>query len=918
MLRRTTLSLLAFILVGMQVFAQHIPSPKEHFGFTIGDDYKLANYTQTEAYFKKVAALSDRVKMELAGKTSEGRDMHLIIVSSPENLAKIDTYKEISQKFARAEISEAEAKELSLAGKPVVWIDGGLHATEVVATHQLFETFYQLVSRNDPENLRILDEVVILLFHCNPDGQELVSNWYMQQQDPLKRNKNTPVLYHKYVGHDNNRDFYMNNLMESTVISRLQYIDWNPQIIYNHHQSAPAGAVVAGPPYRDPFNYVLDPVLMTGIDGVAAAMINRLNVEKKPGYTRLSGSVFSTWWNGGLRTAPYYHNSIGILTEIIGDPTPSSVPLIPERLIPNNGTPNPVTPQEWHFKTSIDYSVSLNYAILDYASRFGDELLFNMYTMGRNSIERGSTDYWPLKPSYVAKIESTFEADKAANKVATEQLEQSARYSARDNIPASYFEKVFSDPVLRDPRGYIIPADQTDFPRAVQFVNALIKSGILIHKATSDFTVAGKSYPAGSYVVKAAQAFRPHVLDMFEPQDHPNDFEYPGGPPVRPYDAAGWTLAYQFGIDYDRIQDAFDGPFEAVPYGQIQAPPAQTVGKSSAGFLLSSEVNNSFVAANKLLAAGINVSRIQEAYNGAPAGSFYVPANGLAILQKMADTLGIKPIPASKKPGNVTAIKPSRIALFDSYGGSMPSGWVRWLLEQYHFDTFSLIFPQEIDKGNLIDKYDIILFIGGGIPPVSTGDAAGMRGGRGPNLADIPEKYHHMIGNITAEKSIPQLKAFVEAGGTLFTVGSSTALAYHLGLPVKNALVEVDKDGRERPLRGEQYYAPGSIHQVIADTTDPAGWGMPETVSVMSSNSPVFKLEEGAKSQGVKPLAWYGDSNPLLSGWVWGADYLKNGITAFSAPVGKGKLYAFGPEITFRAQPHGTFKWLFNQLYVAK
>lgn len=879
--RHHTVILLFALFVATQALAQHIPSPKEHFGFEIGADYKLANYTQSAAYFKKVAEASDRVVMEVAGKTSEGRDQHLIIISAPHNLSKLDSYKGIAQELAHATISPDSARALVGLGKPVVWIDGGLHSTETVATHQLMETCYQLASRNDAENLRILNDVIILLFNCNPDGQELVSNWYMQQTDTLKRNKRIPTLYHKYAGHDNNRDFYMNNLMETTTISRLQYIEWMPQIIYNHHQSGPPGSIVAGPPYRDPFNYVIDPMLITGIDGVAAAMINRLNAEDKPGYTRLSGSVFSTWWNGGLRTTPYYHNSIGILTEIVGDPTPMDIPLVPDRLIPNNATPYPITPRPWHFADAIAYAVSLNYALLDYASRYDDKLLYNRYKMGRNAIERGSKDHWPLKPSTVNKIEASY-------------------------------EKIFEDPMLRDPRGFIIPSDQVDFPRAIRFINALVKSGIQIHRATTDFTVGDKSYPSGSYIVKANQAFRPHVLDMFEPQDHPNDFQYPGGPPIRPYDAAGWTLAYQFGISFDRILDAFDGPFRAIPYGELQIPATAPLPPSTIGYLLDGRVNNSFIAVNKLLAAGIAVSRTTQTMAGLPPGSFFVAAENMAQLQEAIDALGIAPQPVNTAPKASDAIKPRRIALFDYYGGSMSSGWVRWLLEQYRFDNFTVIYPKEIDEGNLIANYDIILFIGSGIPPA--GSDGNSRRRRTPNTNDIPPAFHHMLGHITVNKSIPQLRKFAEAGGTLFTVGSSTALAYHLGLPIANALVKADSSGQERPLSNTHFYAPGSVHRVIADTTATANWGMPAHVDVMSSNSPVFKLTETGETT-VKKLVWYGDKNPLRSGWIWGDGYLKNGIVAFYAPINKGNLYAFGPEITFRAQPHGTFKWLFNQLY---
>lgn len=404
------------VFTAVSTFAQAnaqsvITPPREHFGFNIGDDYKLATYTQTEAYFKKLAA-SNRTKLVDIGMTEEGRHQYMLVVSSPENIKKLEQYKKISQQLARAEnMSDEQAKALAAQGKPVVWIDGGLHATETVGAHQLIETAYQLVSRTDPETMRILDNTIILLVHCNPDGQELVSNWYMRNQDVQKRDTRVPVLYQKYIGHDNNRDFYMMNMKETQNMSRQQYVEWMPQIIYNHHQTGPAGTVVAGPPYRDPFNFNYDPLVITSLDGIGAAMITRLNAEGKPGYTRRSGSVYSTWWNGGLRTTPYFHNMIGILTEIIGSPTPASIPLVPDRLVPNDATPNPITPQAWHFRQSIDYSVSLNYAVLNHAVNESQNLLFNFYKMGKNSIVRGQQDNWTLSPKHAASIKAAAQAD---------------------------------------------------------------------------------------------------------------------------------------------------------------------------------------------------------------------------------------------------------------------------------------------------------------------------------------------------------------------------------------------------------------------------------------------------------------------------------------------------------------------------
>lgn len=906
MKKRFTLFTLLLCILSFGLFAQSIPTPKSHFGFDIGDDYKLATFTQSQEYFQKVADASDRVKLVEIGKTEYGRPHPMMIITAPSNFDKLDRYKEISQTLAHGEITKEEAEKLSIEGKPVVWIDGGLHANEVVGPHQLIETLYQLASRTDAETMKILDNVIILLVHANPDGMEIMSDWYMRKEKPEDRDQNIPILYQKYVGHDNNRDFYMNNMSEAANMSLQQYVEWMPQIIYNHHQAGPAGTVVAGPPYRDPFNHVFDPLIITSLDGVGASMINRLHQEDKPGYTRLDGSVFSTWWNGGLRTTPYYHNMIGILTEIIGNPTPSSVPLVPDRLIPNNGTPYPITPQEWHFKRSIDYSVSLNYAILNHAVRHGDELLYNIWLMGHNAIEKGSKDNWTMYPKYAQAVQDAYESSMKKKK---EEDEDAVYFGFRSGIPKQFYDSVYQDPERRDPRGYILSADQPDFPTAIKFLNALIKSGILVHKATSDFSVNGKSYPAGSYIVKTDQAFRPHVIDMFEPQDHPNDFLYPGGPPIRPYDAAGWTLAFQMGSEVDRIMEDFDGPFERMPYGELLVPEPKALVNGS-GYLLDARGNNSFMAVNDLLQAKVKVYRTTSETNGLPAGSFYVGSAGKKVLENAAKEYGVYPVSAKGIPSGASEIKPARIGLFDYYGGSMPSGWVRWMMEQFHF-PYQLVFPKEIDGGDLNDKFDVIVFIGPGIP---SGNSGGYNR-RQPDSEEIPEEYRHMLGGISKDKSIPQLKEFISNGGNVIAVGSATDLAYHLDLPVEDALVEIGPKGNPISLSGEKYYIPGSVLEMQIDTNAPANYGMGNTAYIMFNRSPVFKLSPNAANLGVKPIAWFGEEEPLKSGWAWGQSYLKNGVTAFEAQIGKGKLFAYGPEITFRAQSHGTFKLLFNGLY---
>jgi len=880
--------------------AQHIVSPKEHFGFHIGDDYMLANYKQMESYFKKVAEQSDRLIMQDAGVTEEGRQQYLLIISSPENLKNIEKYRSISQRLGRAEnLKDEEAKVLAKEGKPVVWIDGGMHSNETVGSHQLIETFYQLNNSDDEEILNFLDKVIILMWHVNPDGQDLLADWYMQYENKEQRNMSIPRLYQKYVGHDNNRDFFMFNMVEATNMAKILYVDWLPQIMYNHHQTSPDGTIVAGPPYRDPFNHIFDPLLVTGIDGVGFAMINRLNKEGKPGYVRMDQSTFSTWWNGGARTAPYFRNMVGILTETFGSPTPMEVPVVTERLIPKNGLPNPIAPQKWHFKQSIDYSVSMNYAILDYAARNGDELLYNFYQMGKNSIEKGNKDTWTMYPKFAEQLEKTYDE---AVKSGQEEKKEATGYYRSKIIPTKYYDAVYKNPDNRDPRAYIIPADQADFATAIKFVNTLIKGGIYVYQSKEDFSYGGKHYPKNTIVVKTNQAFRPQIIDMFEPQDHPHDVQYPGGPPVRPYDAAGWTLAMQMGVSYDRIFEDLNIPLERTDYGVLLHAPTNSVEVSKVGYAINGKANDTFIAVNRLLKKGVKVSRDEETQN------FYVDAKGKAVLDEMAAKYGLTVTSLTQKPSTLTPINSLKIGLFDHYGGSMPSGWVRWILEQYEYD-YELFYPQDVDSKN-IAKYDVLLFIGPGIP---VGDKPGItRWGKELEKELVPKEYQPWMGSITKETSVPILEEYVKNGGRIVTVGSSSGWVYDLGINVTNPLMEENKDGKLAEISSAKYFVPTSILSAEIDTEKAENYGMAKEAKIVFNNSPVFQFQSTDK---LYSLGKFTTDRPLLSGWAHGQEYLKDTHLGVVALLGKGKIVAIGPEITNRAQSHGTFKMLFNQLY---
>jgi len=715
MRRLAVLSLLTLVTLSHA----DVPSPKEFFGHDVCEDYWLANYRQLTAYWQELDAKSDRITVESIGKTEDGRDQLMCVITDPANRRNLANYRKASERLARAKDfkDDADARNFAKKQKAVIWIDGGLHATEVLATQQLIETAHRLVSAEDEETKRIRRDCIILLAHANPDGMDLVSDFYMRREDPKTRSlAGLPVLYQKYCGHDNNRDFYASNMAETRNVNRILYSAWYPQIVYNHHQSAPAGTIMFVPPFRNPFNFHFDPMIEIGTDLVGTHMHQRMIAEGKPGTAMRGATLYSTWWNGGLRTTTYFHNMIGILTETWGSPTPTPLPFTQRFQVPTTDVPFPVEAGKlWHLRDSLEYEVSANYAILDYASRYRERLLFDTYRAARNSIERGSRDSWTRYPSRIAA--------------------QGA--------------DALKKPELRDARMYVIPADQPDFPTACKFVEKLMQCGVEVERLTQDSKLplapmnggekglGGEGFlaPAGSFVVRCDQAFRPHILDMFEPQDHPNDFQYPGGPPIPPYDNAGYTLAYQMGVKFERVLDPVELSTEPIgSLDSVTAPQLKGVTLTPGGTVAAYPPSSleSFLRANRFLRVGGAVLRTTLAKDAVPSGSFILVGTGATV---DVASFGASP---TRRP---------RVALWDRYGGSMESGWTRWVLEQFAFD-FDVVYAPDLDLGDLNAKYDCIIFPDGAIPGAGGGRGGAPSGGNtGPGSGEGIEEFLSPLPN---------------------------------------------------------------------------------------------------------------------------------------------------------------------------
>ncbi len=874
---------LAVVAVFTAAIAAQVPSPLAFLGHEVGADGRLCNYTDMVRYFRAVEAATKRVHLVDIGATSYGQRMQMAVITSPSNQMRRERLREISCQMAKGRLDAAAARAFADEGRAVVWIDGGLHATEAIAGQNVIELVWQMASRDDEEVRRILDEVVLLVCPVNPDGYELVANAYRATQ-----RMTIPVLYQRFIGHDNNRDFYACNQLEAQNTNRVFYTDWCPQIVYNHHQSAPAGTIVFTPPFRDPHNYYTDPLVVRGIEIVSAHMNQRFAFEGKPGVISRSGAPYSGWWNGGLRSTGYFHNVIGILTEAFGKPEPTEIVQALDRRLPTGDYPDPVPSQIWHARQTIDYLQTANFAILDYAARHREEVLLGIWTMARRAIERGRADHWTPTP----------------------RLVEAAR---RRDDPDS----VFADPMLRDPRAYVLRSDQPDWSAAQRFARALMRCGVEVQRAGASFPMNGAVMPAGSLVVACDQAYRAHVLDQFEPQWHPDDVR--DGKPVPPYDSAGWTLALQMDVQVERCFEALEGPFELVTDGERFA--AQPLAAAAAGWKIDPRDSHTTIAVNRLLAAGCDVE-------WSPLGYYWVPSGDAAttVLREVVATLGAWAGASDVSTREARQpVRAPRLGLFDVFGGHMPTGWDQWLLREFEFPV-QQVWGDRIEAGDLARDFDVLVFHTG-LPGPRDLELAARRADE-ENIPALQQalppfedwsNLESRATRLTGEKSLPALRAFVEQGGTLIALGGECdKIVRHFALPVKvgTHVPDADSEDGERSTRRDEFFVPGSLLALEVDTSHEIARGCsPEVAAMVTGNSVILEVTDAQAP--IDVVARYRTMDPLLSGWAIGEQYLAGKAAVLCAHVGKGRVLLYGADVTYRGQPLGTCKLFFQGVLTA-
>ena len=847
--------LLLWLAMPVMVLGQgpSLPPPESVFGFKPGADYKLATYDQSIEYFKKLAASTKHMTLVEAGRTSQGRLMYFALISTPRNLANIDRYREIAQRLAHPDgLSETDARQLAREGKAFVHLDGGLHATEVAGPQQAPLLAYDLVSRaDDPSTLAILENVVLMLWPTiNPDGQQMVAEWYMKNVGTPYELSPLPRVYQEYVGHDNNRDAYMLNMIESRVIEH-SWRQWEPHIVYTQHQSGPFPTRIWLPPFSEPVGLDAPSLMSREVNMIGMAIAKGLEERGQVGATHM-GTAFDAWYPGYIDYAPNFKNIPAFWTETAlyqyATPHEYTIEEFPQNmrdLRPLSLYSSPWAPGWWRLRDAVEYMETASMSVLEYAAKYKESLLFNRYQAGRDQIAKG-----------------------------------------RKEAPYAYF----------------IPQDQRDPVAAVELLRRLAFGGVRVSRLTAPVTidkvrypaVAGETetHPAGTWVIPMDQEFAAMAREVLDVRKYPDLRQYPGGPPVRPYDAAGWTLPLQMGVKvvavstplnddvrakmkplgpapdpkleptpYNVASSSDAAPFDSVPgigfdqhpvAAAIVPPPGRITG-SGVSLAVDPAQNNAFRAINRAWAQGATVQFIPG--TAAAGGRYAIVGLPDAAQAELVTSLALM---AERVTADARAVKPRRIGLYQPWSSAMDVGWTRWLLEQYGFPVVNL-HPEDF-RTPLSDKVDVVIVTDDARIVSEAGGGGAGRGGQasGDDGRAVRPEYAYAIG----DDDLRAFERFIRGGGTLICLNSATAFAIeHFKLPVRNVVAG---------LRPEQFFSRGSIVQLTTDPSHQVMAGMPERAAVFVDTSPVFDTLAGFKGS---VLARYQDSgSPLLSGYLIGEE----------------------------------------------
>jgi hypothetical protein len=833
-----------------------VPAPATVLGFRPGEDNRLAPWSKLVECAKAIDDASDRVAVRELGTTTEGRPMIVAIVSSADTIRDLDRHQALQRTVALPGRPGGETieDEAARSSKVVVLITCTIHSTETASALMAVELLHDLATGDDPATREVLDNTILLLVpSVNPDGIDIVAEWYERSRGTPWEGSGLPRLYHKYAGHDTNRDWFMLNLAETKMLTQLLYKEWFPTITYDVHQMGSKGARLFVPPFHDPINPNLDPRVSQSIAVIGAHMASDLATAGKKGV--LTGALYDNWWNGGNRTTPQRHNMVGVLTEAASVRMASPIFLEDRDLgQPGRGftdhkpAVNFVDPWPggwWRLRDIVDYEKICARSLLTLAARYRTSFQKQYLDMGRSRIAEGRS---------------------------------------------------------RPPFAWVVPANQDDPNRAGDMVRILMETGIEAKRSKAAFTASGATFPAGSWVLPADQPYRLHLKDMMERQVYPDRLTATGAAET-PYDVAGWTLPLQMGVRGVPIDEKLPADLALETVATVEPVKGRIEGRANpTSYVLPNRTNGELSLIWKLAGAGaeLRLAREPVATEGRrfESGAIWMTATpaALAALERHlpgsgAVAFGTARVIEGGWPG--PAIAPRRIGVYQPWVPSMDEGWTRLVLENLGVPYVTL-HDADVRAGGLRDRLDAIL-----VPSI---DARTLRSGHATNQTEPA-----YVGGLGAEGSAA-LKAFVETGGVLVCLEESCRYAIsELALPVREVL---------GGLKSSEFYGPGSIVRVEGRQGAwlPVLAGMPAGWSAYFDRSLAFASDD---SKNVPLTARYALSSPLESGWLLGPTKLEGQGAIAEVPRGSGRVVLFGFPPQHRGQTAGTFRLMVNALALA-
>ena len=888
-------------LVAAPLSAQ-IPTPEEHFGFSMGTDKRLAHWDDILEYFTVIADASDRIQIDTAGPTTLGAEFISVTMSAPANLARLEEIQDASKRIADGRISREDAQRIADNIPATAFINHNIHSTEIGSSQTSVDLVYLFATGDDEVTREILDNVVtVLVPSANPDGQVMVTDWYRRNVDTEYERARMPWLYHHYAGHDNNRDFFMANLVETQYWMDLMYHETHPQLYLDQHQMGSSGPRIFVPPYPDPMNPDVHPLQWQQLRFIGGGMVADLQAQGKQGV--VTGSMYRIWGQEGALTGRY-HNIVALLTETassrIASPDTVELAALERGAAPGRGLGqygfqmafvDPWMGGEWKLGDIVDYQTIAALSFLEQSAKFSEHYIMGRWQMSSETIRKGEQE---------------------------------------------------------GPRAYVIPLDQSDPVAAAEMVDRLILQGLEIHRTTEAFEVAvehdlwaspagglldvdedeghdedgeghtddddegrddedrdddglgqdddnpapeTRSFPAGSWIVYGAQPGRAAVLDLIEPRRRELLYEWPGGPYVRNYDGAAYTIPMQMGVDVIRVDDAFAVGTEAASIGPLAAPP---IPSASDWYAISAQVTRSYQAVNRMLDAGLPVSKAES--DDGPV--FVVRASApqaLGLITEATADLGISVLADPDGVREAVPQQPNHIGLYQGWAGAMDEGWTRFVFDDFEY-AYETLGNADVQADDLSDRFDVIVF---------PSEIPLNRLINGDTAAAVPEEFRGGIG----EDGVENLKQFVRAGGTLVTLERADELVIeHFGVPVRNAL-----EGVGQP----DFYLPTSLLRVELDGEHPLTMGSPDEVAGKWAGGRAYEPTDfGGEAGRVRAVgSWAEDpERVLMSGQIVGPEFLAGKGAILDVEYGSGSILMYGFRVQHRGQTHGTFKLLFNAL----